>query len=336
MSKPVRAPASPAQPGPGGGREEHAVRRATTVGRGAKPPSEFRAGFVSLIGKPNAGKSTLLNRLVGQKLAIVSPRPQTTRNRITGILHRPDAQVVFVDTPGLHTGGGRLGEFMLKTAQRAIEDVDAVCLVVDATDRSAPDDLVLAPLRAYRGTTVCALNKIDLVRPKTALLPLLDRWQGAHPFQALIPISAADGTGCDALLEVLLGALPEHPPFFPADATSDQPETFWVAEVVREQIFHFTHQEVPYAAAVRVEELTERTDPERLYIRASIFVEQDSQKGILIGKGGGMLKRVGTEARRQLEAFFGIKVFLDLHVQVRRNWRKDERALREFGFRLTS
>jgi GTP-binding protein Era len=225
---------------------------------------------------------------------------------------------------------------MLKTAQRAIEDVDAVCLVVDATDRSAPDDLVLAPLRAYRGTTVCALNKIDLVRPKTALLPLLDRWQGAHPFQALIPISAVDGTGCDALLEVLLGALPEHPPFFPADATSDQPETFWVAEVVREQIFHFTHQEVPYAAAVRVEELTERTDPERLYIRASIFVEQDSQKGILIGKGGGMLKRVGTEARRQLEAFFGIKVFLDLHVQVRRNWRKDERALREFGFRLTS
>jgi GTPase len=320
----------------GGGGGEHAGGRATTVGRGAKPPSEFRAGFVSLIGKPNAGKSTLLNRLVGQKLAIVSPRPQTTRNRITGILHRPDAQVVFVDTPGLHTGGGRLGEFMLKTAQRAIEDVDAVCLVVDATDRSAPDDLVLAPLRAYRGTTVCALNKIDLVRPKTALLPLLDRWQGAHPFQALIPISAADGTGCDALLEVLLGALPEHPPFFPADATSDQPETFWVAEVVREQIFHFTHQEVPYAAAVRVEELTERTDPERLYIRASIFVEQDSQKGILIGKGGGMLKRVGTEARRQLEAFFGIKVFLDLHVQVRRNWRKDERALREFGFRLTS
>jgi GTP-binding protein Era len=296
----------------------------------------MKAGFVLLIGKPNAGKSTLLNRLVGQKLAIVSPRPQTTRNRITGILHRPDAQVVFVDTPGLHSGGGKLGEFMLRTAQRAVEDVDVVCLVVDATDRSGPDDLVLAPLRGYGGTTVCALNKIDLVRPKTALLPRLDRWRAAHPFEALVPIAAVDGTNCDRLLDVLVAGLPEHPPFFPADATSDQPETFWVAEVVREQIFHFTHQEVPYAAAVRVEELTEHAEPERLYIRATIFVEQDSQKGIVIGKAGAMLKRIGTEARRRLEAFFGIKVFLDLHVQVRRNWRKDERALREFGFRLTS
>jgi GTP-binding protein Era len=302
--------------------------------RGSEAP--IRAGFVSLIGRPNAGKSTLLNRLVGEKLAIVSPRPQTTRNRITGILHRPDAQVVFVDTPGLHAGGGKLGRLMLETAQRAVEDVDVVCLVVDATDRAAPDDLVLAPLRAYRGTAVCALNKIDLVRPRPALLPLLERWRAAHPFEALVPIAATDGTNCDRLLDILVAALPEHPPFFPADATSDQPETFWVAEVVREQIFHFTHQEVPYATAVRVEELTERAEPERLYIRATIFVEQDSQRGIVIGRGGAMLKRIGTEARRQLEAFFGIQVFLDLQVQVRRNWRKDERALREFGFRLTS
>jgi GTP-binding protein Era len=149
-------------------------------------------------------------------------------------------------------------------------------------------------------------------------------------------VSALTGENCDRLLDLVVGLMPPHPAYFPPDATSDQPETFWVAEVVREQIFHFTHQDVPYATAVRVEELTERVDPERLYIRATIFVEQDSQKGILIGKGGGMLKRIGTEARRQLEAFFGIKVFLELHVQVRRNWRKDERALREFGFRLTS
>jgi GTP-binding protein Era len=291
---------------------------------------------VSLIGRPNAGKSTLLNRLVGEKLAIVSSRPQTTRNRITGILNRPGAQVVFVDTPGLHAGGGKLGRFMLETAQRAVEDVDVVCLVVDATDRAAPDDLVLAPLRAYRGATVCALNKIDLVQPRAALLPLLERWRDAHPFGALVPIAAADGTNCDRLLDVLLAALPEHPPFFPADATSDQPETFWVAEVVREQVFHFTRQEVPYATAVRVEELVERAGSERLDIRATIFVEQDSQKGIVIGKGGAMLKRIGTEARRQLEAFFGVKVFLQLHVRVRHNWRKDDRALREFGFRLTS
>jgi GTP-binding protein Era len=296
----------------------------------------FRAGFVSLVGRPNAGKSTLLNRLVGEKLAIVSPRPQTTRNRITGIRHRPDAQIVFVDTPGLHTGGGMLGDFMLQTARRAVEDVDVVCLVADATERSGPDEVVLAPLRVYRGTSVCALNKIDLVKPKESLLPLLERWRAAHPFEALVPISAADGTNCDRLLDVFLSALPEHPPFFPADATSDQPETFWVAEVIREQIFTFTHQEVPYAAAVRVEELTEHAAAARLYIRATIFVEQESQKGILIGKGGAMLRRIGSEARGQLERFFGIKVFLDLRVDVRRNWRKDERALREFGFRLTS
>jgi GTP-binding protein Era len=299
-------------------------------------PPPLRSGFVSLIGRPNAGKSTLLNRLVGERLAIVSPRPQTTRNRITGILHRPDAQIVFIDTPGLHAGGGKLGEFMLQTARRAAKDVDVVCLVVDAADRSGPDDLVLAPLREYHGTAICALNKIDLVKPKGALLPLLERWRAAHAFEALVPIAAADGTNCDRLLAVLLAALPEHPPFFPADATSDQPETFWVAEVIREQIFTFTHQEVPYAAAVRVEELTEHATPERVYIRATIFVEQDSQKGILIGKGGAMLKRIGSEARRRLEAFFGVKVFLDLRVDVRRNWRKDERALREFGFRLTS
>ena len=176
-----------------------------------KASAEHRAGFVSLIGRPNAGKSTLLNRLVGQKLAIVSSRPQTTRNRITGILTRPDAQAVFVDTPGLHVGGGKLGAFMQQTARRAMEDVDVVCLVVDATDRTGPDDLVLEPLRAYGGPAVCALNKTDIVAPKAALLPLLDRWRTAHDFQALVPISATDGTNCDRLLDLLLAALPDPP-----------------------------------------------------------------------------------------------------------------------------
>jgi len=246
--------------------------------------------------------------------------------------------VIFVDTPGLHAGGGQLGRFMLETAQRSVEDVDVVCLVVDASDRRGrdPDHLVLAPLREYGGTTVCVLNKVDLVQPRSALLPLLERWRDAYPFHELIPVSAAEGSNCDRLLEILVRALPVHPPLFPADATSDQPETFWAAEVIREQVFHFTHQEVPYATAVRVEELLERGDPPHVYVQATVFVEQDSQKGILIGKGGGMLKRIGTAARGQLEAFFGIKVFLELHVQVRHNWRKDANALREFGFRLTS
>ena len=298
------------------------------------PPQ--RAGFVSLIGRPNAGKSTLLNRLVGEKLSIVSPRPQTTRNRITGIKNLPGTQIIFVDTPGLQATGGKLGEFMRKTAARAVEDVDLVCLVVDAAENAAPDPAALAVLSAHRGPAFCVLNKVDRLEPKSRLLPLIEAWRGAHAFGEILPVSAVDGTNCDRLLESGVGILPVHPPYFPEDAMTDQPETFYVAEVIREKIFHLTHQEVPYAVAVRVEELTERERPPCLYIRASIFVEQDSQRGILIGRGGAMLKRVGSVARRDLERFFGIKVFLALTVGVRRNWRKDERALREFGFLLTS
>jgi len=295
-----------------------------------------RAGFVSLIGRPNAGKSTLLNRLVGEKLSIVSPRPQTTRNRITGIKNIPGVQVVFVDTPGLFPADGKLGAFMLKTAHRAVEDVDLVCLVVDASTGDGPDRIVLDPLRAYTGPVFCVLNKTDRVRPKSRMLPLIETWRRGYPFTEIVPISATEGTYCDRLLEMIVGKLPEHPPFFPVDATSDQPETFYVAEMIREKIFHLTRQEVPYAVAVRVEELTEREDPACLYIRATVFVEQESQKGILIGKGGAMLKQIGTAARRDLESFFGIKVFLQSTVEVRRHWRRDERALREFGFLLTS
>ncbi len=296
----------------------------------------MKAGFVALIGRPNAGKSTLLNRLVGEKLSIVSARPQTTRNRITGIRTTRDAQIIFVDTPGLHPGRGELGTFMQRTAQRAAEEVDTVCLVVDATAREQVDALVLAPLERFSGPVFCALNKVDRVRPKSRLLPIIDRWRSAYPFAEILPVSADDGTNCDRLLAVLTDALPEHPALFPADATSDQPETFYVAEIVRERIFHLTREEVPYAVAVRVNDLVERTRPERLDIRATIFVEQDSQKGIVIGKGGAMLKRIGTESRRELERFFGIQVFLGLTVDVRRNWRRDPQALREFGFRLTS
>ena len=295
-----------------------------------------RSGFVSLIGRPNAGKSTLLNRLVGEKLSIVSPRPQTTRNRITGIKNLRGAQVIFVDTPGLYPAEGKLGDFMLRTARRAVEDVDLVCLVVDAAAADGPDALVLEPLRAYAGPAFCILNKADRVRPKSRMLPIIETWRRSHPFAEIVPISAMDGTYCDQLLGLIVRRLPEHPPFFPPDATSDQPETFYVGEMIREKIFHLTHQEVPYAVAVRVEELTERESPPCLYIRATVFVEQESQKGILIGKGGTMLKRIGTAARRDLESFFGIKVFLESTVEVRRHWRRDERALHEFGFRLTS
>lgn len=296
-----------------------------------------RAGFVCLYGRPNVGKSTLLNRLVGEKLAIVSPRPQTTRTRITGIRNVPDGQIVFVDTPGLTEAKGPLDQLMVRTIQRSLEEVDLVCLLVPAD--AAPgevDEELLKPLAAFRGPVFCCLNKADLMRPKSRLLPLLEAHQKRYPFREVLPISALDGTNCDRLLELAAAALPQHPPYFPPDVLTDQPETFFVAEVIREKIFRFTHQEIPYACAVRVEELAERSKPERLYIRASIFVEQDSQRGIVIGAGGAMLKRVGSAARRDLEAFFGIPVYLELKVEVRRNWRRDERALRELGFMLTS
>jgi GTP-binding protein Era len=295
-----------------------------------------RAGFAALVGRPNSGKSTLLNRLVGEKLAIVSPRPQTTRNRITGIRNVSGVQIVFVDTPGLHPAGGRLGEFMRQTAERALEGVDLACLVVDATDRPEPDAMALELLRAAGCPAFCVLNKADLIRPRARILPVLDAWRRAHEFRELLPVCALDGSNCERLLELIAGAMPEHPAFFPTDVTTDQPETFYVAEVVREKVFLHTHEEVPYSVAVRVEELTERRQPRRLDIRATVFVERESQKGILIGRGGSMLKRFGTAARQELERFFGIPVFLGLTVQVRRDWRKDERALREFGFRLTS
>ena len=297
----------------------------------------FKAGFVALIGRPNVGKSTLLNRLVGEKMAIVSPRPQTTRTRITGIKHLPSAQIVFVDTPGLHAASSALGQLMAKTAERALEDVDVICLVVDATGRlDRIDDEAIAWLRSVRVPVYCCLNKVDLVTPKSRLLPLIEAYRARYPFAEIIPVSATAGTNSDRLLELIVAALPERPAYFPADFLTDQPETFFVAEAIREKIFHLTREEIPYACAVRVEELTERRQPECLYLRANIFVEHESQKGIVIGKGGSMLKRIGAMAREDLERFFGIKVYLDLRVEVWRNWRTDEKALREFGFLRTS
>jgi GTP-binding protein Era len=299
-------------------------------------PSGFRAGFVALMGRPNAGKSTLLNRLVGEKLAIVTPRPQTTRNRITGVKNVPGAQIVFVDTPGLTPASGKLAMFMRKTMERALEDVDLICVVVDATEREHPDRLVLAELEARSTPAFCLLNKADAVAPKSRMLPVIEAWRRPHAFAEILPVSALDGTNCDRLIELIVQAMPEHPAFFPEDTATDQPETFYVAEVIREKVFLLTRDEVPYAVAVRVDELVEISKPPRLDIRATVFVERESQKAILIGKGGGLLKRIGMAARHDLEAFFGIHVFLGLTVQVRHGWRKDDRALREFGFRLTS
>src|SRR5262245_4648315 len=298
---------------------------------------EFRSGFASLIGRPNVGKSTLFNRLLGQKLAIVSAKPQTTRNRIRGIRTRPEGQVIYVDTPGLHPPHGKLGRFLASTVTQALEEVDVVILVADATApaEATLKDVILA-LQPVTAPAVLALNKIDLVRDKTQLLPRLETYAARYPFQALVPISAVDGTGVERLEAVTLGLLPVGPALYPADPVTDQPETVFVAETIREKLFLTVRQEVPYACAVRVEELVERGPDAPLYIRGEIFVERPSQQAIVIGAGGAMLKRVGQAARRELEAFFGVRVFLDLRVRVRRDWRQDDRALRELGYQRTS
>jgi GTP-binding protein Era len=226
---------------------------------------------------------------------------------------------------------------MQEAAARALEDVDIVCLVAEATERPGRQDATVLERAAAAGAPVfCCLNKIDLVTPKSRMLPLIDAYRSRHPFAEIVPISAERGDNCDTLLELIVRALPERPPYFPRESLTDQPETFFVAEMIREKIFRLTREEVPYACAVRVEELTERERPECLYIRATIFVEHESQKGIVIGKGGAMLGAIGSSARTDLERFFGIKTYLELRVAVRKNWTKDVRALREFGFLMTS
>jgi GTP-binding protein Era len=298
---------------------------------------EHRAGFASLIGRPNVGKSTLFNRLLGQKLAIISPKPQTTRNRIRGIRTRPEGQIVYVDTPGLHPPRGKLGQFLASTVRQALEEVDLVILVADATAPVEPaTGETFQALRSVAAPVVLALNKVDLVPDKSRLLPRLEAYAARHPFRALVPISAKAGTGVARLEAAALELLPVGPALYPAETVTDQPETLFVAETIREKLFLAMRQEVPYACAVRVEEAVERGPEAPLYIRGEIFVERDSQKAIVIGVGGAMLKKVGQAARRELEAFFGVRVFLDLRVRVRRDWRENDRALRELGYQRTS
>jgi GTPase len=293
-----------------------------------------KAGFVTVVGRPNVGKSTLVNRLVGQKVAIVSDKPQTTRNRILAVVNRPGAQVVLFDTPGIHKPMHAMNRRMVETAVQSIGQGDVVLWMVDVGERYGPGDRHVRELLKKCGLPVIlGINKIDTVA-KPRILPVIDAWRGQLDFAEVVPLSAKTGDNVDRLETLLVERLPEGPALYPDDFLTDQPERFFVAEMVRERILHHTREEIPYSSGVVIESFKEEEGLMR--IQAVIFVERDGQKGILIGKGGAMLKRIGSEARRRLEAFFGIKVFLDLRVDVRHNWRKDERALREFGFRLTS
>ena len=291
-----------------------------------------RAGFVAILGRPNAGKSTLLNRLVGQKIAIVTPKPQTTRNRIQGILTRPEGQIVFIDTPGLHEAKSALGRQMMREVAAALEGIDILLLVVDASGAlPQADELLLERAKRFRGKTILALNKVDRV-PKPKLLPLIDAFQKAIPFSAIVPISALKGSGCDELLEEILRLLPEGDPYFPEDQVTDQPERFLAAEIVREKAIQVMYHEVPYALAVFVEKFEE--SPRLLRIEATMNVERDTQKKILIGHKGEMLKKIGTEARRELEEIFGVKVYLGLFVKVAPDWRENPQKVRELDWRF--
>jgi GTP-binding protein Era len=294
----------------------------------------MKAGVVSLVGRPNAGKSTLLNRLVGQKVAIVSDKPQTTRHRIIGVRNAPGGQMVFIDTPGIHKPVHRMNQRMVDAAVATLREVDVAVLVVDAAARpGAGDAFVLDLLARRRAAAILALNKIDLVA-KPRLLPLIERYVAAHPFKAVVPISARTGDGFDVLEREMLAALPEGEPLYPEDYLTDQTERGLAAEMIREKVLAHTHDELPYTTAVVIDRWEEPPQEGGLTrIFASILVDRESQRPIVIGARGEMVKRIGTEARGDLEAMLDARVHLELHVKVRADWRDDERMLNEIGLK---
>lgn len=283
------------------------------------------------MGRPNAGKSTLVNALVESKVSIVTPVPQTTRNRILGILHRPDAQVVFMDTPGVHKPLSRLNEQMMNYVRQALADRDLAVLIVDASEKFGKgDEFVINLLNEYSPRTILALNKIDRMH-KPDLLPLMDRYAKLYGFEEIFPISALRGEGLEGLLAAIVQRLPEGPPYFPADEYTDQPERFLASEIIREKVIRHTKHEMPYVTAVLIDALEESTMITRLH--ATIVVEKDSQKPIVIGAGGARLKEIGSEARQELEKLFPPKVYLELFVKVQPQWRNDSAVIAELDYR---
>jgi GTP-binding protein Era len=291
----------------------------------------MKTGYVSLIGRPNAGKSTLLNRMVGEKVAIVSDKPQTTRNRILAVKNSPGGQIVFVDTPGIHRPLHRLNVRMVDAAVETLGEVDVVAVIFDASTKPGHgDEFVTGLLTAVKTPVVLVLNKIDLVA-KAKLLPLIERARQWREFEAIVPVSAATGDGIEVLERVLLDHLPEGEPGFPEDYLTDQPERTLVAETVREKVLQHTRAELPFSTAVVVDQFDEEERARILRLYCTIYVETESQKPIVIGRAGDMIKRIGTDARKDLESFFGTKVFLDLRVKVNPDWRNDDRTLDDIG-----
>ena len=291
---------------------------------------DFRAGYVALIGRPNAGKSTLMNALLDIKLSIISPRPQTTRRRVFGILNSDKAQIVFMDTPGLLKPKYKLQKKMMDQVDVSLQDADALVLLIDATARMSPAELDLKAINPRKIPLILVLNKIDVVDKQT-LLPIIESYNAHYDFQAIIPISALKEDGLEELKTNLLKMIPYSAPYYPPDSITDQPERFFVSELIRERIFRTFQQEVPYATEVIVEEFKERAKGKD-FIAATIVVERQSQKGILIGKNGDALKRIGSEARREIEQFLQRSVYLELKVKVQESWRKNDSKLKQLGY----
>jgi GTP-binding protein Era len=292
----------------------------------------FRSGYVAIVGAPNVGKSTLLNRMLGEKISITSKKPQTTRNRILGVMHRPGAQLVFLDTPGIFQAKDTLNLRIVDTAISAIGDADMILFVLDvANPDPTSEHFLVQRLQKHDSPVILALNKIDLIE-KPMLLKTIEKWSTEYYFDVIVPISATKGTQIEQLIAAMQSFLPLGPPYFPEDAVTDLTERFIAAEMIRESVFRLTGEEIPYATAVTVDSFREEKKGTLVKIEATIHIERASQKGIIIGKEGSKLKRIGTESRQKIEQMLEKKVFLKLFVRVQKNWRKDTRALRKFGY----
>lgn len=294
--------------------------------------NSFKSGFVAIIGRPNVGKSTFMNRVIGQKIAIMSDKPQTTRNKIQGVLTEKDAQLVFIDTPGIHKPKHRLGDFMVKIAENTLNEVDAILFMINAKEGYGKgDQYILDRLQEVKRPVYLIINKIDLIHPDE-LFPLIEKYKNKYDFEEVMPISALQGNNVINLLDVLKKKLPEGPQYYPEDQVTDHPERFIIGELIREKVLQLTHEEIPHSIAVVIENI-EKRESNAIFIQATIVTERSTQKGILIGKQGNMLKNIGKNARKDIESLLGSKVYLELWIKVKKDWRNKQTQLKEFGFR---
>lgn len=294
--------------------------------------TEHKSGFISIIGRPNVGKSTFLNRVIGQKIAIMSDKPQTTRNKVQGVLTTNDAQYIFIDTPGIHKPKHKLGDFMMKVAQTTLKEVDVILFMVNAQEGyGRGEEFILEKFQSVNTPIFLVINKIDQVHPDE-LLTLIESYKEKYDFSEIIPISALEGNNVETLLAQIKKYIPEGPQYYPADQVTDHPERFIVSELIREKALHLTREEIPHSLAVLIDKMERKENKDIVHVMATIIVERDSQKGIVIGKQGKMLKEIGQRARLDIENLLGSKVFLELWVKVQKDWRNKMSQLRDFGF----